>query len=121
MVQAALEQGRADVAQRTLDAADVPGSHQERVRRRRGSSIAEPAGQDDERRVGANATPVMIGRAAWIERHGLSGSAGASAMAKLFHRSLTIHPLRPIMARDGQGELVVASPGADLHTPRRRP
>ena len=35
MVQAALEQGRADVAQRTLDAADVLGSHQERVRRRR--------------------------------------------------------------------------------------
>jgi hypothetical protein len=35
MVQAALEQGRVDVAQRTLDAADVLGSHQERVRRRR--------------------------------------------------------------------------------------
>ncbi|MDQ3154837.1 MAG: hypothetical protein M3R63_24935, partial [Actinomycetota bacterium] len=35
MVQAALEQGRIDVAQRTLDAADMPGVHQERVRRRR--------------------------------------------------------------------------------------
>lgn len=35
MVQAALERGRVDVAQRTLDAADVPGFHQEWVRKRR--------------------------------------------------------------------------------------
>jgi hypothetical protein len=34
-VQAALEQGRVDVVQRTLDAADVPGPIKERVRRRR--------------------------------------------------------------------------------------
>lgn len=35
MVQAALAHGRVDVAQQTLDAADVPGLHQEWVRRRR--------------------------------------------------------------------------------------
>lgn len=35
MVQAALERGRVDVARATLDAADVPGPHQQWVRRRR--------------------------------------------------------------------------------------
>ncbi len=42
MVAAALAHGRVDVAQRTLDAADIPGRHQEWVRRRR----AELAGAD---------------------------------------------------------------------------
>lgn len=41
MVQAALAHGRVDLAQQTLDAADVPGRHQEWVRRRR----AELAGK----------------------------------------------------------------------------